>query len=184
MLPPLAANPGVDYYYLNWLRMNTTIRQAQAEDIPTLVAIIRTAFKKAADRLGLTAENSGHHASSITDTWVIEDMDEGVRYFIIEEGGVPAGAVTMEHARPEVCYIGRLSVLPDYQGRGLGHELLAFAIREAAKTAADHASIGVISDEKRLIEWYVRMGFTTNRQIKFEHFPFEVTLMRRELKEK
>jgi ribosomal protein S18 acetylase RimI-like enzyme len=164
--------------------MDTRIRQAQTDDIPTVVRIIGTAFKKAAERLRLTPENSGKHASNITDQWVIEDMDEGVSYFIIEADGTPAGAVTVEHARPEVCYIGRLSVLPDYQGKGLGHELLTFAIGEAAKTGADYISLGVISDETRLIEWYGRMGFGVSRQIKFEHFPFEVTLMRRELKEK
>ncbi len=164
--------------------MSTHIRRAESGDIPTLVTVIRSAFKSAADRLGLTLENSGHHASNITDQWVVEDMDEGVRYYIIEADGTPAGAVTVEHARPEVCYIGRLSVLPEYQGRGLGHELLTFAIGEAEKTGADYASLGVISDEKRLVEWYGRMGFRVNRQIKFEHFPFEVTLMRRELRQK
>jgi ribosomal protein S18 acetylase RimI-like enzyme len=75
-------------------------------------------------------------------------------------------------------------VLPEYQGRGLGRELLAFAIGEAEETGADYASLGVISDEKQLVEWYDRMGFKLNRQIKFEHFPFEVTLMRRELRVK
>jgi len=87
-------------------------------------------------------------------------------------------------SRPEVCYIGRLSVLPDCQGKGLGHELLTFAINEAIKTGADYISLGVIADETRLIEWYGRMGFEVSRQIKFEHFPFDVVLMRRELEKK
>ncbi len=164
--------------------MNTTIRQAERDDIPALVAIIATAFKGAADRLGLTAENSGRHASNITDAWIIGDMDKGVRYFIIEADGLPVGAVTVEHPRPEVCYIGRLAVLPDYQGGGLGRKLLTFAIDEAAGSGADYASVGVISDEEHLVAWYRRMGFIVNRRSMFEHFPFEVTMMRRELKER
>jgi ribosomal protein S18 acetylase RimI-like enzyme len=164
--------------------MDTEIRLATPGDIPTLVAIIKTSFTEVADRLGLPPDKDSKHASNITNAWIIGDMDKGVRYYIIEADGTPAGSVTVEHARPEVCYIGRLAVLPGYQGRGLGKKLLTFAIDEAAKTGADHASIGVISDEERLVRWYRRMGFTVNRRIRFKHFTFEVTLMRRELKEK
>jgi ribosomal protein S18 acetylase RimI-like enzyme len=162
--------------------MKTTIRQAERDDIPTLVSIIGTAFKKVADRLGLKADNSGHHASNITDAWIIGDMDKGVRYFILEADGLPVGAATVGHVRPDSAYIGRLSVLPDYQGKGLGHKLLTYAIDRAAETGAGYVSIGVISDEEHLVKWYRRMGFTVNRRSTFEHFPFEVTMMRRELK--
>ncbi len=44
--------------------------------------------------------------------------------------------------------------------------------------------MGVISDEQHLVDWYRRMGFTVNRRVTFEHFPFEITIMRKELKEK
>ena len=162
--------------------MTTTIRPAERSDIALVVTIIRTAFKGPAARLNLTPENSGKHASNITEAWVKDDMKRGVRYYILDVDGIPLGAVTVEHARPEVCYIGRLSVLPAFHRRGYGRELLTFAIDEAEKTGADHASIGVISDETHLIEWYERMGFRVSRRVSFEHFPFEVTLMRRELK--
>jgi predicted N-acetyltransferase YhbS len=164
--------------------MNTTIRPAGIDDAPLLVSIIRTAFSGPARRLNLTPENSGHHASNITEEWVTDDMKKGVRYFILEADGVPAGAVTVGHPKPEVCFIGRLSVLPEYQGKGLGRVLLRFGIEEAKKTGADHISIGVISDESHLVDWYGRMGFRVSRRLRFEQFPFEVTLMRMELKEK
>jgi ribosomal protein S18 acetylase RimI-like enzyme len=164
--------------------MTTTIRQAEKADTTLLVSIIRTAFKDPATRLGLTRENSGKHASNITEAWVKDDMKRNVRYYVIEADGVPAGAVTVEHANADACYIGRLSVLPAYHRRGLGRELLTFAIGEAEKTGAKYASLGVISDETHLVGWYERMGFHVSRRMRFEHFPFEVTLLRREFKEK
>jgi ribosomal protein S18 acetylase RimI-like enzyme len=164
--------------------MKTVIRQAEQADIPMLVAVIGTAFKKAAERLGLPPQKDSKHASNITDSWITGDMDKGVRYFILEADGLPVGAVTVGHARPDASFIGRLSVLPDYQGRGLGNKLLAFAIEKAAETGARYISVGVISDEQHLVDWYKRMGFTVNRRTVFEHFPFEVTMMRKELREK
>ena len=161
-----------------------TIRQADKNDIPALVAVIRAAFKQAAEHLGLPPDKDSRHASNITDAWIIEDMDKDVRYFIAETGGIPVGAVTVGHPKPDTSFIGRLGVLPNYQGRGLGRRLFTYAIDRAAETGADHISVGVISDEKHLVEWYKRMGFTVQRRARFEHFTFEVTMMRRELKEK
>jgi ribosomal protein S18 acetylase RimI-like enzyme len=162
--------------------MTTFIREAKRNDITLVTSIIRTAFREAADRLGLVPDQIGKHAANITESWVTDDIARGVRYFILEADKTPAGAVTVEHARPEVCYIGRLSVLPEFRGLGLGHELLAFAIDEAASTGADHISIGVISSEAHLVLWYGRMGFEVSRRVKFDHLPFEVVLMTMELK--
>lgn len=164
--------------------MDTTIRLAERDDIPTLVAIIGIAFRKVADRLGLPLQEGSKHASNITDSWIVTDMDKGVRYFILQADGLPVGAVTVGHARPDVSFIGRLAVLPDYQGRGLGNKLLTYAIGKAAETRPRYISVGVISDEQHLVDWYRRMGFVVNRRVMFEHFPFEVTMMRLELKEK
>jgi ribosomal protein S18 acetylase RimI-like enzyme len=158
------------------------IRLAGPGDIPALVAVIRTAFKAVADRLGLPPDKDSGHASNITDEWVVNDMDDGVRYYIAEVDGIPAGAVTVGHPKPRASFIGRLAVLPEYQGKGLGRKLFTYAIDRAAETGADYISVGVVSEEKHLVEWYRRMGFTENRRVRFEHFTFEVTLMRRELK--
>lgn len=160
---------------------DTKIRPAGPGDIPVLVAVIGTAFRAVADRLGLPPDKDSKHASNITDEWIVSDMDNGVRYFIAEVDGIPAGAVTVGHPRPDASFIGRLAVLPDYQGRGLGRKLFTYAIDRAAETGADHISVGVISEEKQLVEWYRRMGFRINRRISYKHFAFEVTLMRRDI---
>ncbi len=62
--------------------MKTLIRPAGESDISLLVTIIRAAFRGPAERLGLTPENSGHHASNITEEWVTDDVERGVGYFL------------------------------------------------------------------------------------------------------
>jgi len=161
--------------------MEITIRQANRNDIPALAAVIRAAFKQAADRLGLPPDKDSRHASNITDSWIVEDMDKGVRYFIAEAGGIPVGAFTVGHPKPDTGFIGRLAILPDYQGRGLGRRLFTYAIDRVAETGAEYISVEVISDEKHLVEWYGRMGFTAYRRNRYDRFPFELTIMRREL---
>jgi GNAT superfamily N-acetyltransferase len=164
--------------------MDIEIRQAGRDDIPTLVTIIGAAFKQAADRLGLPLPKGSKHASNITGSWISADMDKGVRYFIAEENDRGVGAATLGFAKPDACYIGRLSVLPEYQGRGLGRKILTYAIDLATETDSRYISIGVVSDEQHLLDWYKRMGFTVNRRVNYDDFPFEVTMMRRDLRGK
>ena len=165
--------------------MDTTIRQANRDDIPALVAVIGTAFKKVADRLGLPPDKDSKHASNITDSWIAGDMDKGVRYFIAR-GRRHARRRRDGGARPARCLLYRQALGAAGLSRAGGWAKSFSRLRSTRppKTGASYISVGVISDEEHLVEWYGRMGFTVNRRIRFEHFTFEVTLMRKELRGK
>lgn len=153
------------------------IRTCTRDDVGVLAATIRESFRDVAERFGLTAENCPRHASNCTAEWIEKDMDRGVTYFVLESEGRVVGSVAVERAKPEVCYLERLSVLPPQRKRGFGKALVARALSEARGLGCRRVGIGVISDQAELKDWYRRLGFVETENREFAQLPFLVTFM-------
>ncbi|MHC1724685.1 MAG: GNAT family N-acetyltransferase [Syntrophobacteraceae bacterium] len=154
-----------------------SIRDASISDLHLLVRIVRESFRDVAFRFGITEANCPRHPSNCTSEWIESALEKGITYFIIERSGIPCGCVAIERARPEVCYLERLGVLPKYRLAGYGHALVDHALEWAWRAGAHRVEIGIISDDIGLKEWYRRIGFTETRRASFTHLPFEVTFM-------
>ncbi len=162
--------------------MDYRIRTGRPEESGLLAGIIRTSFRDVADRFGLTRENAPKHPSNYTADWVQGDIDRGVTYFILDDGGVAAGCVGLEHADPKECYLERLAVLPDRRRRGLGRALVDHVLTQAGRSGADRVSIGIIAEHTELKGWYQRIGFIDGETKEFAHLPFHVTFLSYEIK--
>jgi N-acetylglutamate synthase-like GNAT family acetyltransferase len=99
----------------------------------------------------------------------------------LEKQNVPCGCVALERAQPDVFYLERLSVLPQFRRNGLGEVLVNHAVNESKKLGAHRVDIGIISDHTELRDWYKRLGFSIKSETRFEHLPFKVTFMSKEL---
>ncbi|MBU7004628.1 MAG: GNAT family N-acetyltransferase [Theionarchaea archaeon] len=157
------------------------IRQVTADDVEVLSLLIRKGFEDVAAKFGLNAENCPKHPSNYTMDWVLTDLERGVLYFIEEDDGEPVGCVGLEDAGEGIFYLERIAVLPEYRGRGLGRALLNHAVSQARKLGCRRVEIGIISDDVSLMEWYSRAGFEVTGRKRFEHLPFEVTFMARDI---
>ena len=163
------------------MRTEFVIRDASSSDIPLLTILIRNSFRDVADRFNLTSENCPAHPSNCTTEWVESALKKGIKYYILERANVPCGCVALEQAQPDVFYLERLSVLPKFRRNGLGELLVNHALNEAKKLGAHRVEIGIISDQTELKAWYEKLGFSTKKESRFEHLPFMVTFMSREL---
>ena len=161
--------------------MGFVIRNAINDDIPLLTNLIRTAFRDVAERFNLTPENCPTHPSNCTTEWVKSALKKGIKYYILETEKSPCGCIALEQARPDVWYLERLAVLPQFRKKGLGETMVNHAIDETRKLGAQHIEIGIISDHIELREWYKKLGFSVKSETRFEHLPFIVTFMSREL---
>jgi GNAT superfamily N-acetyltransferase len=161
--------------------MTHTIRAASTDHIVRLTKIIKDSFQTVADRFNLTPENCPTHPSNCTTEWVSAHMKKGVKYYILETENGPCGCMALEQAGPEVCYLERLAVLPGSRGNGFGKALLNHALAEAAKLDVKRVEIGIISKDVELRKWYENAGFCLTRVQQFDHLPFEVAFMRRNL---
>ena len=153
------------------------IRVAGPNDAPALTRLLRAAFSEVARQFGLTASNAPKHVSNCEESWIREALDKGVSYFVLEAGEECLGCVALERANSEVCYLERLAVHPEYQGKGLGVALVRHALEEARRQGALRVEIGIVAAHTRLHDWYAKRGFVDTGRKSFHHLPFEVGFM-------
>jgi len=154
-----------------------TIREANEEDVGTLVALLRESFRDVAERFELTVENCPKNLAFCTEQRILADIERGLTYFILERDGKPYGCVALEKASPDVCYLERLAVLPGHRGRGCGEMLVEHILDEAASNGSQRVEIGIIAADTRLRNWYRKFGFVLKGTKKFDHLPFVVAFM-------
>ena len=161
--------------------MTFVIRSATESDAGCLAAILREASRDVAERFGLTPENCPKHPSNCTAEWIEAGFEKGIVYFVLEEDGDPCGCVGLEQASSEVYYLVRLAVLPDHRRQGFGTALANRACAEAQRLGARRVEIGTIAEHVALSRWYEKLGFCHTNTAEFEHLPFTVAHMGKEL---
>ncbi len=157
------------------------IREASERDTGDLNRIIRTSFRDVAERFELTAENCPTHPSLCTQEWLQAAVDKGIRFFILVDGENACGCAAMEYAGVNVCYLERLAVLPPYRHWGFGERLVRHVLDEARVAGTERVEMGIIAAQAELRDWYLGLGFEEMGSRVFEHLPFEVIFMSREI---
>jgi GNAT superfamily N-acetyltransferase/ketosteroid isomerase-like protein len=157
--------------------MDFRIVTCAMDDAGMLAATIRASFRTVAERFGLTRENAPRHPSNCEEEWVRKDMERGVVYYVLEAGGEVAGCVALERADEEGCYLERLSVLPEFRGRGLGKALVEHVFSEARRLGLIRVDIAMIAEQAELREWYEKRGFVEKETRAYSHLPFRVTFL-------
>jgi ribosomal protein S18 acetylase RimI-like enzyme len=94
--------------------------------------------------------------------------DDRARGYLAEWDERPVGfaraAFDPEEGR---CYLASLYVLPDFQGRGLGSQLLRACERFALDQGAAEIWLGVMRQNVTALAWYRRIGFRFVREEPF-----------------
>ncbi len=160
-----------------------TIRPAHMDEIPTVVSILRRACATVAERFGLTQENCPKSPAFYTEDRVRTDLERGVQYYFLEKQGEVRGCVALEKARPGIGYLERLAVLPEHRSNGYGSALVRHILAQAPSTGLERVGIAIIAEDEPLREWYSRFGFVLTGTRGFDHLPFTVAFMEKELRE-
>ena len=148
-----------------------TFRTAIAEDVPSLVALIESAYRGTASQAGWTTEAhllDGRRTDPEGVNAVIGA--EHSRMLVAEADGEILGCCQLEN-RDGHAYFGMFAVRPTLQGGGLGRQVLAEAERLARdEWGADELHLTVITAREDLIAWYLRRGFArTGRKSAFPY---------------
>lgn len=159
------------------IKEKITIKETDIRDIYILSGIIRKSYQDVAKKFHLTAENCPRHPSNCTDEWIQNDFSRGVIYYILMHEDDALGCVAIEQPEPELCYLERLCVLPEYRRNGLGKILVDHAFKQAEAINVKKIGIGIISKQTELKKWYEKAGFVEGDTKNFPHLPFSVTFM-------
>jgi ribosomal protein S18 acetylase RimI-like enzyme len=127
-----------------------TFRPATADDRNFLLELNRLAFR-----------------ASVEPTWGW-DEDVQTAYFdarfdparrqIVQVGGVDVGEVAIEERASEI-YLGRIALLPAWQGRGVGTSIVR-SLLERAAASGRAVILEVLHTNPRAAALYEKLGFT------------------------
>jgi N-acetylglutamate synthase-like GNAT family acetyltransferase len=90
---------------------------------------------------------------------------------------MPIGCVAIERTGDDVCYLERLSVLPQERRKGLGYQLVKHVFQVARELGTKTIGIGIIDGQSDLKQWYQKIGFIEGETREFDHLPFTVRFM-------
>lgn len=159
------------------------IRKGTADDVPAILAVLDSAVVWLNER-------------GITDQWGTEPWSSRPRAvrrvretvtdgspWIAEVGGVPAGTLTLTPypgpdvapaAEPEL-YVRFLATDGRFHGRGVGGALLAHAVEETRRQGVSLLRVDCFAGGGgRLVDYYVRNGFTPTEAFTVGDWPGQV----------
>ena len=145
------------------------------------VPVIRDSFQTVAEELKLTRDNCPTHPSFVTMTDLLELRKKDITFFGLFINEIQIGFVAVEKADEELYYMEKLAVLPQYRHRGYGRELVNFVFNYVRGNHGNRISIGTIDELMVLKNWYLGLGFKEVSVKKFEHLPFDVCFMEKEV---
>jgi ribosomal protein S18 acetylase RimI-like enzyme len=151
-------------------------------ELENLLYVIQESFLTVAHDFDLTPENAPTNPAFLTMERLRESIENRLEFLVARFGETIVGCVGIQPGKTEdEYYIERLAVLPAYRHNGIGKRLLDAAAREIAKRGATRIGIGIIDENTVLKNWYRSNGFTETGTKKFDHLPFTVCFMKKEL---
>lgn len=87
-----------------------------------------------------------------------DEIDSLSKHIVIYEGGVALGTCRVFFDKDIGCYhIGRIAVLKEHRGKGLGRILVTEAEKTAEKMGGTEVFIG---GQVRVADFYLKLGYT------------------------
>lgn len=138
-------------------------RRATGADVLAIVALVESAYRGEASRVGWTTEADLLDGQR-TDPIAVQQIIDGPasQILIVEDGDVGllgSVAVTDEGEGEGAIHVGMFAVRPTEQGRGIGRALLAEAEAVGRRMGRELARMTVLAPRSELIAWYERRGY-------------------------
>ena len=147
-------------------------RRATAADVAAVVALVESAYRGQASRVGWTTEADlldGRRTDADAVTAIVA-APQGCLLLAEATDGLVA-CCRLERVRDDVTYFGMFAVRPTLQAQGIGRRLLARAEDVASTRWQAHTmEMTVIAQRTDLIEWYARRGYLPTGQTR--PFPY------------
>lgn len=153
------------------------------DNFAALAKLLNEAFATVAKEFGLTKENSPTNNAFITGEELKSQLTENREFYVYKENTHLAGFIAIEKSSstPDTFYIEKLAVIPEFRHLGVGLRLMDFASSRINELGGKRISIGLIDSNTRLKEWYAEQGYVVSGIKRFDHLPFDVCMMEKEI---
>lgn len=152
-------------------------------DLSAVVHVLNSSHGTVAKQFGFTRETNPTNNAFIDEATLRAQLSTGIRLYGLTVDDVLIGCIAVEEStkEAETFYIEKVSVLPEYRNQGYGVELMNFATDLIQKAGGKFVSIALIDSHTKLKSWYLSQGFQQVGVKVYEHLPFDVCFMRKEL---
>lgn len=148
------------------------IRKVNLDEMQICSDVIKESFASVAVKFNITKENASNYvAFSTTPNKLKEQYDSGREMYVYIFDKHIIGFFSL-HFYDSECELCNLCVLPEYQHKGMGEQLVNFAIQRAVSEKADKLTLSIVEENIKLKEWYSSFGFVHTHTKKYDFFPF------------
>ncbi len=145
-------------------------RVATLEDIPSIIALVESAYRGDASRAGWTTEADLLHGQR-TDAAMIADIIRDPQQILLLFFDVALVGCLNAVRHPGHAYFGMISVSPQAQGKGIGRQILKVAEGYISERwASGSVQMSVIQQRPELIAWYQRRGYAVTGHMRAFHY--------------
>jgi len=142
------------------------IDRATVQDVPTIKEVLRETwhdtYASLLPKSAIEAITSQWHAPELL-TEQVQNPD--IYFAIARDGGAVAGVITAQK-QDDAVVVGRLYVRPQYQGRGIGRQLLESSYH--AFVDARTVRLTVEAENRKGVAFYAKEGFRETARISEE----------------
>ena len=145
-----------------------SISIATMTDIPSLEALLNSAYRGESSKQGWTSEAhliAGERRTDAANLQQVMQQPGSVFLKFTNNEGFFAGCVNLQKHGSKL-YLGMFSVAPARQGGGIGKKILAAAEEYAKQVNSTAIYMSVITMRTELIDWYKRCGYSENGERK------------------
>jgi ribosomal protein S18 acetylase RimI-like enzyme len=154
--------------------MDYKIEPATAADVPALNKLVNSAYRGESSRQGWATEADLIDGTRIDEAALldlIDDTNTTILKYTTEEGLI-LGCVELRKEN-ESLYLGMLTVKPELQTKGIGKKLMFAGEDFAREHGCKKIRMTVVSVRDKLIDWYVRHGYSLTGERKPFKMPDE-----------
>ncbi len=160
------------------------IRAVQTHEVETLLAIARQTFMETYEPATSVDDINEYFESTMTSDIFAENLKaENSGYYFVEVDREIAGYLKIVDKGTKLL-LQRIYVLSDFHSRGIGQQLMDYAISVATDLNKEEIYLGVWSGNQKAIKFYLKNNFTPygTRQFPLGSCPQTDFLMSRKLK--
>lgn len=152
-------------------------------DFSAVIHVLNVSHGTVATQFGFTRETNPSNNAFIDEPTLRMQLNAGIRLYGMMVDDVLVGCIAVEEStkEAETFYIEKVSVLPEYRNQGYGVALMNFATELIQQAGGRFISIALIDSHPVLKKWYLSQGFIQTGTKSYEHLPFDVCFMRKEL---
>ena len=153
------------------------IIDVKKELLPICLNILKASYEDSAISYGMTEENCPYRGRTRLPLEKLEEEfsnDSTMYAYLLNDEIV--GFLSLSVVSNELK-INDIAIIPDFQNKGFGNELLSFSKDKARELNCTKITLGMVNDNLQLKKWYERYGFKTIRLKKFDAVSYTIGIM-------